>query len=118
MMVSLFVMYKVVGRYIHGSVATLPFEPVKFVRNVSQRGLEDPELTDCAYVRALCAARSCQNENGGENLRSAVLQAFILALCQTGVRPSISMLLDLGPSRRMLNMGSFSAALDAAQKQQ
>ena len=45
-------------------------------------------------------------------------QAFILALCQTGLRPSITMLLDLGPSRRMQSMGSFSAALEAAQKQQ
>ena len=46
-------MYKGVGRFIHGPVATLPFEPVKFIRNVSQRGLDNPELTDCAYVRTV-----------------------------------------------------------------
>ena len=63
MMISLMVMYKVVGRFIHGSVATLPFEPVKIVRNVSQRGLDNPELTDCAYVRLLHSLHSCASRH-------------------------------------------------------
>lgn len=36
-------------------------------------------------------------------------QAFIYALCQAGIRPNLTKLLDLGLTRRMVEMSSMQA---------
>jgi len=36
-------------------------------------------------------------------------QAFIYALCQAGVRPNLTKLLDLGLTRRMVEMSALGA---------
>ena len=38
-------------------------------------------------------------------------QAFIYALCQAGVRPNISKLLDCGLSRKMVELSTAQAAV-------
>jgi hypothetical protein len=43
-------------------------------------------------------------------------QAFVYALCQAGVRPSISKVLDWGISRRMTELGSLQSQDWAAQQ--
>lgn len=40
-----------------------------------------------------------------------LIQAFIYALCQAGVRPNISKLLDFGLSRKMMELGTAQAAV-------
>ena len=52
-----------------------------FAAQVSQRTLESPSKTDCAF-------------------------AFLFMLVQGGVRPSLTKLFDWGPSRRMLALAS------------
>ncbi len=37
------------------------------------------------------------------------MQAFVYALCQAGVRPNLIKLLDLGLTRRMIEMSSMQA---------
>ena len=46
------------------------------------------------------------------------MQAFIYALCQAGIRPNITKLLDWGLSRTMTEMGQLGAQDWANPKQQ
>ncbi|KAK9815078.1 hypothetical protein WJX73_007071 [Symbiochloris irregularis] len=63
------------------SIAKLPFEPASFLRMLAHRGLESPAANDCSM-------------------------AFVLALCQLGIRPNLSLALGWGPSRRMNAMSA------------
>lgn len=65
-------------------IAKLPFVPFSLLAKVSQRGIETPAANDCGV-------------------------AFIYALCQAGIRPNITKLLDWGLSRTMTEMGQIGA---------
>jgi hypothetical protein len=66
------------------SVARLPFQPFSLLAKLTQRGIKAPLADDCSM-------------------------AFIFALCQAGVRPSIAKALDWGLSRRMLELSTAHA---------
>jgi hypothetical protein len=44
-----------------------------------------------------------------DHVQSCSMQAFVYALCQAGVRPNLTKLLDLGLTRRMVDMSSMQA---------
>ena len=44
-----------------------------------------------------------------DQVQSCSMQAFVYALCQAGVRPNLTKLLDLGLTRRMVDMSSMQA---------
>ncbi|KAK9863145.1 hypothetical protein WJX84_007215 [Apatococcus fuscideae] len=56
-------------------VAQLPFEPFKLFQRVTHYGLDGP-ITDCSMT-------------------------FVYTLCQMAIRPTVTMLMGLGPSRKM-----------------
>lgn len=79
---SLFVLFRLLAsRYDGMLMAKLPFEPPALLRKLSQRGLTDAKADDCAF-------------------------AFLYAVLNVGIRPNVGKLLDLGPSRKMLDMAS------------
>lgn len=86
-MALVFMSYKFLGKSFEGKVvARLPFEPFSLLAKLTNRGLAElNDSTACAWT-------------------------FIFAMCQTGLRPTISKLLDLGPSRQMMGLSSISTA--------
>ena len=82
---GLLVVFKLASALYSGhAVAKLPFAPFSLLAKLTQRGIEKAAIDDCSM-------------------------AFIYALCQAGVRPSISKLLDWGLSRRMLELSNAHA---------
>jgi len=80
---SLFLLFRLLAsRYDGMLMGKLPFQPPSLLRKLSQRGLADPKADDCAF-------------------------AFLYAVLNVGVRPNLGKWLDLGPSRKMLNMASI-----------
>ncbi|KAK9834738.1 hypothetical protein WJX74_008842 [Apatococcus lobatus] len=67
--------------------AQLPFEPFKLLQRITHFGLDGP-ATDCSMT-------------------------FVYTLCQMALRPSITMLLGLGPSRKMQEMMQPAALTQA-----
>ena len=51
MVASLAITYRLVGWYISGPVAKLPFEPAWLLKKLAHRGLDSPAANDCAFVR-------------------------------------------------------------------
>ncbi|EIE26956.1 hypothetical protein COCSUDRAFT_59450 [Coccomyxa subellipsoidea C-169] len=72
------------GWYSGHVVAKLPFEPFSLLAKLAHRGIPTPSANDCSF-------------------------AFVYALCQAGVRPNLTKLLDLGLTRRMIEMSSMQA---------
>lgn len=72
------------GWYNGHVVAKLPFEPFSLLAKLAHRGIPTPSANDCSF-------------------------AFIYALCQAGIRPNLTKLLDLGLTRRMVEMSSMQA---------
>ena len=60
MTVGMIGLFMYVGRVFKGAtLATLPFEAHAWLRRLTQRGLEDPALTDCSAVRVCAVSRGC-----------------------------------------------------------
>ena len=82
---GLLVVFKLASSLYNGHVvAKLPFAPFSLLTKLTQRGIQKASIDDCSM-------------------------AFVYALCQAGVRPSITKLLDWGLSRRMLELSTAQA---------
>ena len=64
-----------------------------------------PGLTfDSRFAKEMCILAPAMSLIIGPD-SDTVLQAFLYAILNVGVRPNIGKLLDLGPSRKMLDLG-------------
>mmetsp|Transcript_10185 Transcript_10185/g.31148 ORF Transcript_10185/g.31148 Transcript_10185/m.31148 type:complete len:188 (-) Transcript_10185:47-610(-) len=81
--ISIFYMiiYRIVSRYFYGkAVATLPFDPITYIRGMTHRGIEGEDYSECsfAFIYALCtwAIRSSIQKAFGFNLPRSATEAL------------------------------------------
>lgn len=79
-----FLYRQVAARWTGTAVATLPFEPLRIVQNISHRGLEDDDLRQCSF-------------------------GLIYTLCTMGLKQNIPKLLGFAPPRSAYNMNRVAA---------